>query len=348
MLGIIITIIAAVMFAAGLFVLRNVRAKKAELDKVKTLARDNLLKRQARVEEINAGRKSYDLEPYPEEFTESESRQVKGLEKTVSLAPVATGIGVCLMLLAGAIFVPTITSIVPTKQVGIPVTFGQPGAAVKNGLHFKAPWTQMVTMDATIQSLDATGEKATVAKDVDKADVFVNNNVRWSIKEDAADSLYRDYRDFETVNDSLVQPALRTAVAGVMSDYNPLGEDNPSNSQIADEIKADLQARVGDRVVIHQVSVTLLDFAEATKNRINALNTERGNTRIAEQKKATAEAEAEANRVLSESVDNSPNVLVSRCLDLLNESNSIPAGFQCWPGSVSGIIVDGKAAAPKQ
>ena len=245
------------------------------------------------------------------------------------------------VLLLIAVF--TMFSVVPTKQVGIPVTFGKPGAPVANGLHIKAPWTQMVKMDATIQSLDATGESATIAKDVDKADVMVHNNVRWAIEPEAADSLYRDYRDFENVGDSLVQPALRTSIAAVMSSYNPLGEKNPSNGELAEKIKVDLQDRVGDRIKIDSVSVTLLDFAEATKDRINALNTERGNTRIATQRQETARAEAEANRILSESVAKDPNVLVSRCLDLLSEGRQVPAGFQCWPGQAdtSGVIVDG-------
>lgn len=238
------------------------------------------------------------------------------------------------------------TSIVPTKQVGIPVTFGKPGTPVSNGLHLKAPWTQMVKMDATIQSLDASEENPTVAKDVDRADVFVHNNVRWSIKEEAADSLYRDYREFSNINDSLVQPALRESVAAVISTYNPLGEANPSNTEIADQIQTTLQNRVGDRVTIHEVTVTLLDFSDATKDRINALNTERGNTRIAEQRKQTAAAEAEANRILSDSVSEDPNVLVSRCLDLIAEGKSVPAGFQCWPGQSTGseVIVDSRPA----
>lgn len=232
-------------------------------------------------------------------------------------------------------------SIVPTKQVGIPVTLGRPGTPVGNGLHFKWPViTQMVKMDATTQTLDAAEENPTVAKDIDRSDVYVHNNVRWAIKEDAADSLYRDYREFENISDSLVQPAQRETISAVMADYNPLGEDNPSNPEIAEQIKQRMQDKVGDRVEIKSVTVTLLDFSDATKDRINQLNTERGNTRIAEQRKETARAEAEANEVLSKSVSKDPNVLVSKCLDLIAEGKNVPAGFQCWPGAGSGAAPD--------
>ena len=72
------------------------------------------------------------------------------------------------------------------------------------------------------------------------------------------------------------------------------------------------------------------------------LNAERANTRIAEQRAKTATAEAESNRVLSESIKNDPNVLVSKCLDAINEGKSLPAGFQCWPGTSGSVVVPAK------
>jgi regulator of protease activity HflC (stomatin/prohibitin superfamily) len=240
----------------------------------------------------------------------------------------------------------SVVTIVPTKQVGIPVAFGKPGDALGNGLHFKAPWVSIIEMDATVQPLDATGDKATIAKDADKSDVYVHNNVRWSIKEESASSLYVDYKEFDKIGDLLVQPNLRGAVADVMSTYKPLEADQPTNDELSKKIQASLQEKVGNRITIHSVNITLLDFSEATKNRINALNIERGNTAIAEQKAQTATKEAEANRILAESVSKDPNVLVSKCLDLIGEGKALPAGFQCWPGNVDGqsVIVNG---APK-
>lgn len=248
----------------------------------------------------------------------------------------------CVAFIAALLF--STLSVVPTQRVGIPVTFGKMGDPVSAGLHFKAPWTKMERMDATIQSLDASGDNPTTAKDVDKADVFVHNNVRWSIKEESATSLYRDYREFSNINDSLVQPAVRESIAAVMQDFDPLGTDNPSNTEIASKVKETLQKRVGDRVTIHEVTITLIDFAEPTKNRINALNTERGNSRIANQRKETASANAEANRILSESVANDPNVLIANCLEMVQEKGDVlPAGFQCFPNAGNDLIVDGTA-----
>ena len=43
--------------------------------------------------------------------------------------------------------------------------------------------------------------------------------------------------------------------------------------------------------------------------------------------------------ILADSVTNDPNVLVSKCLDLVNEGKSLPAGFQCWPNTDGSMVI---------
>ena len=61
---------------------------------------------------------------------------------------------------------------------------------------------------------------------------------------------------------------------------------------------------------------------------------------------------AEANRKLSSSVSNDPNVLVSRCFDILSEmvasKEPVPAGFTCWPGGGSGIVLPSAGQSPSR
>jgi hypothetical protein len=64
-----------------------------------------------------------------------------------------------------------------------------------------------------------------------------------------------------------------------------------------------------------------------------ALNIEKANTRVAEQRAKTAEAEARANQILAGSVSNNPNVLVSKCSDATLEAGISPLG--CWPGAAA-------------
>jgi len=66
-------------------------------------------------------------------------------------------------------------------------------------------------------------------------------------------------------------------------------------------------------------------------------------TRVAQQSKQTAQAQAEANKALAASVADDPNVLVSKCLDILKEAvdkeQPLPAGFSCFGPSETSIAV---------
>lgn len=235
-------------------------------------------------------------------------------------------------------------TVVPTKTVGIPVTFGVVGQPMPNGLNLKAPWTDVELMDMTVQSLDASEDNPTVAKDVDDMDVYVHNNVRWALKEEATDDVFNDTKNIDGDNmkviaDKFIQPAHRAVVQDVMATYNPLDDEKPSNAEVSKAIKDGLTERIGDRFDISAVDVTFIDTTQATKDRINMLNAERANTRIAEQKKETATNEAAANKILAESVSNDPNVLVRECLRLIDESKPLPAGFQCWPNSGGSVVI---------
>lgn len=252
--------------------------------------------------------------------------------------------GVAAILTAAVVLGLGSWTIVPTKTVGIPVTFGVVGQPMPNGFNWKAPWTDVELMDMTVQSLDASEDNPTVAKDVDDMDVFVHNNVRWALKEEATDDVFNDTKNIDGDNmkaiaDKFIQPTHRAVIQDVMATYNPLDDEKPGNAEVSKAIMDEMQKRLGERFEITAVDVTFIDTTQATKDRINMLNAERANTRIAEQKKETAANEAEANKILAESVSSDPNVLVRECLRLIEEGKPTPAGFQCWPNSGGSIVI---------
>ncbi|MCU1699451.1 MAG: hypothetical protein JWR34_5514 [Mycobacterium sp.] len=100
---------------------------------------------------------------------------------------------------------------------------------------------------------------------------------------------------------------------------------------LGDDVAVKLRAKVGEQIEIINVIVPLVNYDGATQDRINALNVEKANTRVAEQRAKTAAAEARANEILAASVSNDPNVLVSKCLDSAGEAAISPLG--CWPGT---------------
>jgi bifunctional DNA-binding transcriptional regulator/antitoxin component of YhaV-PrlF toxin-antitoxin module len=131
---------------------------------------------------------------------------------------------------------------------------------------------------------------------------------------------------------------LRAALNEVFADFDPLAPENVEGANVqalGDDVAEKLRTKVGDQVEIINVInviVPLVNYDDATQERINALNVEKANTRIAEQRAKTAEAEARANEILAASVSNDPNVLVSKCLDAAREAR-IPLG--CWPGTTA-------------
>jgi hypothetical protein len=100
---------------------------------------------------------------------------------------------------------------------------------------------------------------------------------------------------------------------------------------------------VGGRIKVLSTIVPAVHFDDATQSRINQLQQQVALTRIAQQELKTNQAKAKANAALAASVNTSPNVLVSRCLDTLEamvkDHDPVPAGFSCWPGGgVAGVI----------
>jgi regulator of protease activity HflC (stomatin/prohibitin superfamily) len=228
------------------------------------------------------------------------------------------------------------TTIVSARNIGVVTTFGRPGGTLSNGLHWKAPWQSVTEMNGTIQIDNHTGEHATTVRLGNNSTAFVDNSVRWRIQPAAADELFLDYRDFENVRDNLVTRELRAALNEVFADFDPLAPENVEGTNVqalGEEVAEKFRAKVGAQIEILNVIVPLVNYDDATQERINALNVEKANTRIAEQRAKTAAAEARANEILAASVSNDPNVLVSKCLDAAREAGISPLG--CWPNTTA-------------
>lgn len=246
--------------------------------------------------------------------------------------------GLRIAVIAGALAVVVLilgsTTVVSTRNIGVVTTFGRPSGTLSNGLHVKAPWQNVTEMNGTIQIDNHTGDSATTVRLGNNSTAYVDNSVRWRIQPAAADELFLDYREFDNVRDNLVTRELRAALNEVFAKFDPLAPENTEGTNVqalGDDVAAKLRAKVGNQVEIINVIVPLVNYDEATQSRINALNVEKANTRVAEQRAKTAEAEARANEILAGSVSDNPNVLVSKCLDSAREGNISPLG--CWPGT---------------
>lgn len=244
---------------------------------------------------------------------------------------------------------------VETKQVGIPTSFGKTEKSVGSGLHWIAPWKKMNPLDAAIQTDSFEGRNSKddtpciTARIAHQSLACVDVTIRWQIQANSADRLFKDYRDFDRIRDSLVTRRLNAAINEVFKDIDPLATDDkgntttPSNGDLATEVEGYLRQQIGTDIKVKDITVPVVRFDAKTQDRIDAFQAEVANTRIAEQKKRTAEATAEANRKLAGSVSKDPNVLVADCFDTLRDmvkqKQTVPAGFSCWPGSQSAVVV---------
>ena len=183
------------------------------------------------------------------------------------------------MLILGAI------TIVSTRNIGVVTTFGRPSGTLSNGLHFKAPWQSVTEMNGTIQIDNHTGEAATTVRLGNNSTACVDNSVRWRIQPAAADELFLDYRDFENVRDNLVIRELRAALNEVFADFDPLARENSDGADVpalGDDVAEKLRTKVGGQSRNHECDCAAGHYDEATQSRINALNGEKANTRVAE------------------------------------------------------------------
>ncbi|ASZ74943.1 lipoprotein [Rhodococcus phage Trina] len=258
------------------------------------------------------------------------------LFKNDSILP---AVGLALVGLIALVFAST--TIVSTKNVGVVTTFGRPTDSLSNGLHVKAPWSKVTELDGAVQINHETSD----VRLGNNSMAGVENSIQWRITPDKADQLFLDYRSFDSIKDNLVSRQITASLNEVFASYNPLeavaiakpgeaavpAQPGIDLNKLSKLVEEDLRERVNGKVEIISVIIPLVRFDDQTQQKLDAFQQEIGNTRIAQQKELTAGAEAEANKALSASVNNDPNVLVSKCLDIVKSNNHSPLG--CWPGT---------------
>lgn len=293
--------------------------------------------------------------------------------KPANLGRLAGLVAIVLVVLFVIAVVSSCVTTVGTKDVGVVTSFGKPtGRDLPNGVHLKAPWQKVTEMDAAIQPDEFAGSNCIQVRIGDSSTACADLTIRWHIAPAEASTLFQNYRSNDvnqTIRDSLVVTQLKGAVNDVLGTFNPLANVNDAanaaqdNTQISaapnlDRFSQQIEQQMSQRlaamnhgkaqIMIDSVTLSFLRLADTTQAKINAYQAEVGNTRIAEQRQKTAAAEAAANQALAASVSHDPNVLVSKCLDTLEEmvkaGQPIPAGFSCWPGGSSNLVLPGSSS----
>lgn len=291
--------------------------------------------------------------------TQQDSRGGREYERELKNERIARGwakwIGIVCVAIVVLLEITSSVAIVGTKEVGVVTAFGKPVGELSNGIHLVMPWQDVTELDGAIQTDSVVDDRktdectSTSVRLGNQSTACVDDSIRWRINPDSADELFRDYRSFDNIRDSLVTRELNSSLNSVMSHFNPLDtllsgdEINTNLPQLADNVQKTMQKEIGDQIEVLSVIIPFVGYDPKTQEKINLFQAALANTKIATQEEETALHEAAANKNLAESVSHDPNVLVSKCLgvldDMVKSNRPVPAGFSCWPGGGSALVV---------
>ena len=134
--------------------------------------------------------------------TGSTSRSDTLTEKAAS-ATRATGL--VAGLVGGTIIALAITVMVPARTVGVVTAFGKPTGTLPNGLHVIKPWEKVEKMDASLQTNRYSGDSAIGVRLANQSEAKADASIQWQLREEDAERMYLDYREFERIHTDLVE-----------------------------------------------------------------------------------------------------------------------------------------------
>lgn len=131
-------------------------------------------------------------------------------------------------------------------------------------------------------------------------------------------------------------------IASLISTAPEGSPSNPTVIQLSAYVLTQMRKDLTGQIKVLSVLIPSLTYDESVQARINSVLAQTAQTDIAIQAEKTATAQAAANRALAKSVSNSPGVLTSNCLGLVNEAikanYTLPPGFSCFGSSSVGVI----------
>lgn len=235
---------------------------------------------------------------------------------------------------------------VGTRDIGIETSFGQPVGHLGPGFHLTAPWDTVTPIDDAYQLTDETFQVRIAGGQTAQATA----QVRWQPAAGASDDIFGNYKTTAGLQSGLLDPELNVATNTVLDTYDPIAAlasgaaagtpANPSTAQLGAQIEAVLRGRVGTDINIATFNLKPLVYDAAVQAQINSATNQAAKTVVAQESEKTALAQAAANRDLETGLASDPLVLVQQCMTAIGSGEfKPPAGFSCWPGQGSGVVI---------
>lgn len=243
---------------------------------------------------------------------------------------------------------------VDAKTQGVVTTHGRVHEeTAKPGWLWKKPWDKVTQISTATEGKKYHGDNAIEVRLKDGNKAFVSTAVRSGVAPERANKVFESFRNYDdpTVEfrSQIVSDQLKAAMYRSFREVDPLSLSNQSEqpldiAKIEEQITEDLIDR-GDGMINAdelRVTITLITPDKKAQAVIDKYTDEVNKTRTAIQAQKTATEQAKANKILADSINKDPNVLVSRCLDLIEAGAlKLPAGGSCWPNGNSGVVIPG-------
>jgi regulator of protease activity HflC (stomatin/prohibitin superfamily) len=239
--------------------------------------------------------------------------------------------------------------IVPTKNEGVVIAFGKPVDTIHNGIHVVAPWESVADYDATVQTLDMSGNDETPTLHVrmlaGRATADVNVTLNWRLEGDIQ-QLHKDWREFSHIQKFVVIPRLQDALNKEFTDYDPLVA--LKNADAKPVTMSEMEIRVSERlqrslpagVFIDHLQIPLVLYPPVIQSALDAYQKELANTQVALQQKTTAQAQRDALDILAQA-KMSPEAFLQQCLimteRLAQQGKQISLTWSCVAGG-AGVV----------
>jgi hypothetical protein len=254
-------------------------------------------------------------------------------------------IAVCLILGFGLFVFGGVKS-VPVKNIGVPQAFGTvAGNVYTAGMHETwQPWLHLTDVDETVQTTPFTGASCLTIRIGGQQSACANIKIKWQVRPSAADALFEDYANqgdlMSTIENSVVVLELEQVTNQVLGDYNPITDvssvTNTNGTQslfttFGPTILRDMRADIGSQINILALTLPSLQYSATVESKLQSIQQAYADFAIAQENVKVNEENSLAFQKLG-----TPNLnqLVAQCLtDLKADAGSLPAGFQCIPGS---------------
>jgi len=219
-------------------------------------------------------------------------------------------VGGVILGLSVLLLVPMSVKSVDATAVGIPITLGQPGQALGPGPHLTLPWTAVESLDVKTQNVTMDDDNEVKTITTDRVQTPVDVVVYFHVDSDKAPTLLLTVGDDYV--EKIVKPLTRSTVYDKGSIYSAEDIQNKRDDYELSVFTA-LKTQLAPRgIILEGVEIKKIQLPDAILNNAQAKITAEENQKRAvidaKTRVIEAEAQAKANKILADSVQQNKDV----------------------------------------